>query len=226
MDLQILLYLMTVLGTAGAIGMLAVHLTYRRTLRKTKATTNLRENGWICGRHEINSWIGWISWYGFHHCYLLYVWECRFFISRIRDSRGLPMSYLYIGTAVPIVLLVLRQALDFSFKEELVMNSLADYILQARSCKKTHRPPVNTNRCRQYRKQIRYSKRKWWSGLLQVSDRLRRQEVISARCWVRRRKKSWEKSSGSLWNNQDISCRVGKDLLYFRCKSGHCGNRK
>ena len=36
MDLQILLYLMTVLGTAGAIGMLAVHLTYRRTLRKTK----------------------------------------------------------------------------------------------------------------------------------------------------------------------------------------------
>lgn len=46
MDLQILLYLMTVLGTVGAIGMLAVHLTYRRTLRKTKATTNLREK-WL-----------------------------------------------------------------------------------------------------------------------------------------------------------------------------------
>ena len=92
MDLQILLYLMTVLGTAGAIGMLAVHLTYRRTLRKTKATTNLRE------------------------------------------------KWLNIGTAVPIVLLVLRQALDFSFKEELVMNSLADYILQARSCKEN--PPA------------------------------------------------------------------------------------
>ena len=58
MDLQILLYLMTVLGTAGAIGMLAVHLTYRRTLRKTKATTNLREK--------------WLN--------LLYVWECRFFL--------------------------------------------------------------------------------------------------------------------------------------------------
>ena len=50
------------------------------------------------------------------------------------------MSYLYIGTAVPIVLLVLRQALDFSFKEELVMNSLADYILQARSCNEN--PPA------------------------------------------------------------------------------------
>ena len=50
------------------------------------------------------------------------------------------MSYLYIGTAVPVVLLVLRQALDFSFKEELVMNSLADYILQARTRKEN--PPA------------------------------------------------------------------------------------
>ena len=43
MDLHILLYLMAVLGTAGGVGMLAVHLTYRRTMRKTKATTNLRK---------------------------------------------------------------------------------------------------------------------------------------------------------------------------------------
>lgn len=63
-----------------------------------------------------------------------------FFVSRIRDSRGLSMSYLYIGAAVPVVLLVLRQALDFSFKEELVMNSLADYILQVRSARKENLP--------------------------------------------------------------------------------------
>ena len=93
------------------------------------------------------------------------------------------MSYLYIGTAVPIVLLVLRQALDFSFKEELVMNSLADYILQARSCKEN--PPA----ARKYepvqavqKNRSGIQRGKWWSGLLQVSDRLRRQEVISARC--------------------------------------------
>ena len=43
MDLQILLYLMTVLGTAGAIGMLAEHLTSRITMRKKNATTKLRE---------------------------------------------------------------------------------------------------------------------------------------------------------------------------------------
>lgn len=183
MDLQILLYLMTVLGTAGAIGMLAVHLTYRRTLRKTKATTNLREkwlNLWKTRDKLLNrmNFLVWIPSLLSTVCLGMSL----FFISRIRDSRGLPMSYLYIGTAVPIVLLVLRQALDFSFKEELVMNSLADIFCRRVPAKKTHRPPVNTNRCRQYRKQIRYSKRKWWSGLLQVSDRLRRQEVISARC--------------------------------------------
>ena len=38
------------------------------------------------------------------------------------------MLYLYIGAAVPVVLLLLRQALDFSYKEELVMASLADYV--------------------------------------------------------------------------------------------------
>ena len=30
------------------------------------------------------------------------------------------MLYLYIGAAVPVVLLLLRQALDFSYKEEIV----------------------------------------------------------------------------------------------------------
>ena len=35
MDLRILLYFMTALGAAGAVGMLAVHLTYRRAKRKT-----------------------------------------------------------------------------------------------------------------------------------------------------------------------------------------------
>ena len=78
MDLQILLYLMTVLGTAGAIGMLAVHLTYRRTLRKTKATTNLREkwlNLWKTRDKLLNrmNFLVWIP-------SLLYVWECRFFL--------------------------------------------------------------------------------------------------------------------------------------------------
>ena len=32
MELQLLLYAMTVLGVAGGAGMLAVHLTYRRAM--------------------------------------------------------------------------------------------------------------------------------------------------------------------------------------------------
>ena len=141
MDLQILLYLMTVLGTAGAVGMLAVHLTYRRTLRKTKATTNLREkwlNLWKTRDKLLNrmNFLVWIPSLLSTACLGLSL----FFVSRIRDSRGLSMSYLYIGAAVPVVLLVPRQALDFSFKEELVMNSLADYILQVRSARKENLP--------------------------------------------------------------------------------------
>ena len=141
MDLQILLYLMTVLGTVGGIGMLAVHLTYRRTLRKTKATTNLREKWlslWKTRDKLLNrmNFLVWIPSLLSTACLGLAL----FFVSRMRDNQGLSMGYLYIGAAVPIVLLVLRQALDFSFKEELVMNSLADYILQARSRKEN--PPA------------------------------------------------------------------------------------
>ena len=46
--------------------------------------------------------------------------------SRLEPGEGLPMLYLYIGAAVPVTLLLLRQGLDFSYKEELVMASLAD----------------------------------------------------------------------------------------------------
>ncbi len=56
-----------------------------------------------------------------------------FLNSRLGYREGLSMLYLYIGAAVPVVLLLLRQALDFSYKEELVMASLADYVEQVRT---------------------------------------------------------------------------------------------
>ena len=55
-----------------------------------------------------------------------------FMTSQSSINNGLPLSYLYVGTAVPVALLVLRQILDFTYREELIMNSLADYILQAK----------------------------------------------------------------------------------------------
>ena len=37
--------------------------------------------------------------------------------SRFIGRRGLPMSYLYVGAAVPVVLLLLRQILDFLIRK-------------------------------------------------------------------------------------------------------------
>ena len=46
MNLQILLCIMAAAGAFGAVGMLAVHLTYRRTLRRTNTVTSLKEK-WL-----------------------------------------------------------------------------------------------------------------------------------------------------------------------------------
>lgn len=142
MSLQILLYLMTVLGAVGVVGMLAVHLTYRRTLRKTKATMNLREkwlNLWKTRDKLLNRMnvLVWIPALASTACLGLSL----FFVTILEDERGLPLQYLYMGTAVPVLLLVVRQLLDFSYKEELIMNSLADYILQERT-RKENAPPA------------------------------------------------------------------------------------
>ena len=228
MDLQILLYLMTVLGTAGAIGMLAVHLTYRRTLRKTKATTNLREkwlNLWKTRDKLLNrmNFLVWIPSLLSTVCLGMSL----FFISRIRDSRGLPMSYLYIGTAVPIVLLVFRQALDFSFKEELVMNSLADYILQARSCKEN--PPA----ARKYEP----------VQAVQKTDPVFKEEMVEriackypTDCGDRKSFQQDAESGGGRNHERNhpgvygitriFLVESGRICYTFDVKSGHCGNRK
>ena len=108
MDLHILLYLMAVLGTAGGVGMLAVYLTYRRTMRKTKATTNLREK-WL------NLW-------------------------KTRDKLLNRMNLL---VWIPSLLSTACLGLSLFFVTklgELVTNSLADYILQARS--RRENPPT------------------------------------------------------------------------------------
>ena len=56
-----------------------------------------------------------------------------FLVTMLDLNEGLPLRYLYVGTAVPVGLLVLRAALDFAYKEELVMNSLSDYVEQVRT---------------------------------------------------------------------------------------------
>ena len=57
-----------------------------------------------------------------------------FFLSgRVTEWDGLPLGYLYVGAIVPTALLLLRQALDFTYKEELLMNTLSDYVEHVRT---------------------------------------------------------------------------------------------
>ena len=50
-----------------------------------------------------------------------------------RNQEGLSLGYLYVGAIIPAALLLLRQALDFTYKEELLMNTLVDYVEQVRT---------------------------------------------------------------------------------------------
>ena len=134
MNLQILFCIMAAAGASGAVGMLAVHLTYRRILRRTNAVTSLKEkwlNLWktrdkLLNRMNLLVWIPSLLSTG---CLVLAVW----FVTRLDWTDGLPLRYLYLGTLIPVGLMVLRQALDFAYREELVMNSLADYILSVKT---------------------------------------------------------------------------------------------
>ena len=132
--LNIPLYVMTSMGCIGGLGMLATNLTYRRMIRNTQRLQNLKEkwlNLWKSRDmlwHRMNRFV----WYPSMISFLLL--GLAIFLNTWLDMReGLSIGYLYIGAAVPVFLMVLRQGLDFSYKEELVMDTLADYVEQLQS---------------------------------------------------------------------------------------------
>ena len=134
MNLHILLYSMAALGGLGAIGMLATHLTYRRMLKSTGSQVKLKEkwlNLWKTRDkllHRMNRFV----WYPALLSTVMF--GCAFyFTTTLKTEQGMPLAYLYVGAVVPVALLLLRQALDFSYKEALVMNTLADYVEQMHS---------------------------------------------------------------------------------------------
>lgn len=134
MNLHILLYGMAALGGLGAIGMLATHLTYRRMLKSTGGQGKLKEkwlNLWKTRDkllHRMNRFV----WYPALLSTVML--GCAFYFTTIlKTEQGMPLAYLYVGAVIPVALLLLRQALDFSYKEELVMNTLADYVEQMHS---------------------------------------------------------------------------------------------
>lgn len=133
MDLYVLLYCMAGLGVLGAVGMLATNLSYRRIIRKTSRLSNLKEkwlNLWKTRDrllHRMNRFV----WY----CSLLStaLLGLTFYLTTAYElENGMPLLYLYTGAAIPVLLMLLRWGLDFSYKESLVMGTLSDYIEQMR----------------------------------------------------------------------------------------------
>ena len=134
MNLHVLLYSMAALGALGAMGMLATHLTYRRMIRSTGKMTNLKEK-WLSlwkTRDRLLHRMNRLGWYpALFSTGLLGI--SFYFTTVLKIEEGLPLVYLYVGAIVPVVLLLLRQGLDFSYKEELVMNTLVDYVDELKS---------------------------------------------------------------------------------------------
>ena len=135
MNLHLLLYAMLVLGGFGALGMLATHLTYRRLIRKnTDVRSNLKEK-WMKlwkTRDKLLNRMNRLVWYPSLFCTVLL--GLAFFLSSENTKwDGMPLAYLYVGALIPAVLLLLRQALDFTYREELLINTLSDYVEHVRT---------------------------------------------------------------------------------------------
>ena len=135
MNLLLLLYAMLVLGGFGALGMLATHLTYRRLIRKnTDVRSNLKEK-WMKlwkTRDKLLNRMNRLVWYPSLFCTVLL--GLAFFLSSGNTKwDGMPLAYLYVGALIPAILLLLRQALDFTYREELLINTLSDYVEHVRT---------------------------------------------------------------------------------------------
>ena len=135
MNLHLLLYAMIVLGGLGALGMLTTHLTYRRLIRKnTELKSNLKEkwmNLWKT-RDKLLNRMNRLVWYPSLFCTALLGLAFLLYSENMRWD-GMPLAYLYVGAIVPAALLLLRQALDFTYREELLMNTLSDYVEHVRT---------------------------------------------------------------------------------------------
>ena len=103
MELHFLLYAMMLMGGLGALGMLTTHLTYRRMIRKNTEVKSNLKEKWT------NLW-------------------------KTRDRLLNRMNrFVWYPSIIPTALLLLRQALDFTYREELLMNSFSDYVEHART---------------------------------------------------------------------------------------------
>lgn len=129
MDMHILLYAMAGVGVLGISGMAAVCLSYKRRVRKDSRSQDLKEKWlryWGCRDERMRRMNRWVWMPSLVSTFLL----CSAVISSKVILRTGMISSIYIqaGLIVPLVLLVTRQALDFSYKEEHIFQSMAEYV--------------------------------------------------------------------------------------------------
>lgn len=135
MNLDLLLYGMAFFCAAGAVGMLTTHLSYRRIMRSTKEKIPALKERWLemwKTRDRLLSRMNRFVWYPSLLCTGLLILAV-FLNAQLPAGAGLSLNYLYLGTAVPLVLLLLRQGLDFTYREELLLRSLQDYVGQVKA---------------------------------------------------------------------------------------------
>lgn len=129
MDMHILLYAMAGVGVLGILGMAAVCLSYKRSIQKDSRITDLKERWirfWGSRDERIRRMDRWVWMPSFVSTVLLCLAAV---FSRMILRTGMVSSiYIQAGIVVPLVLLVMRQALDLSYKEEHIFRSMAEYI--------------------------------------------------------------------------------------------------
>lgn len=129
MDMHILLYAMAGVGVLGILGMAAVCLSYKRRVRKDSKSQDLKEKWlryWGCRDERMSRMNRWVWLPSLVSTFLLCL---AVVFSRVVLRTGMVSSiYIRAGLIIPLVLLVMRQALDFSYKEEHIFRSMAEYV--------------------------------------------------------------------------------------------------
>ena len=129
MNMHVLLYAMVSLGALGAIAMLATNLTYRRFIKSTRTLHSLKEkylSFWL-GRDKLLARMNRLVWYPSLGSTALLILAL-YLVTKGEFQEGLSLTYLYVGTMIPVALMAARVGFDFSYREEILVNALSDYL--------------------------------------------------------------------------------------------------
>lgn len=129
MDMQILLYAMAGVGVLGILGMAAVCLSYKSKIKKSNRLPNLKKE-WADFRKNKNALIRKMNRWVWVPSLISTLLLCLSVVisKNILGAGTVSTVYLQAGAAVPLVLLVARQALDITTKDDKTFSFMLDYL--------------------------------------------------------------------------------------------------